>query len=231
MSIVKVFLASCITFVFVSACQTTDKTGNAPLGSMSDLAKDAYKQYLLVIEDYPRHNMVFLYDPDKKGFSWAGRKKVLGMSHAISEAMKLCRHSNPDRNCQVFDVNGDIVWKGISEELRADLLTPVELSGDTRIYEYSEEEFEISDRQKRSYRDYLIVDKVNDHSAFFVGSDGKSFGTAYDKGASTNERSKSVQRALQKCHIISKNVDTKCFLFAINGEPVNENARKSIEGS
>jgi len=228
----------------LSACQTTDEsdvteltpapqtTGEKNEEGIASIPQStilSYQAYRLSVPSYPHHNLVFVYDVERKKSSWLGRKKHLGVSFAIQEAIDGCKKHTPPRNCKPLDVNGEIVWKGMSEELKSILLTEPKLYSANTITEYSGEEYQINTIQKNSYKRYLQRRIGQNRSVFFIGEDGMSSGASFSiTGNSKKETPKDLLRTGNiRCQINTGG--RKCYLFAIDDEPINENASAAVE--
>lgn len=210
----------------LAGCQTTDQAGTAPITSMGKNTIDTYHHYRQAILEYKRSDMAFVYNEQKKVSFWAGRSKQDGISHVISVALKSCHEKYPDLTCKVFDINGRIVWKGVSDDLLAQLNNVPSDVSVGQNYPYNEAEYKISLKQNRDFDRYLNNLKHYDHSAFYISKDGVSSGSLFMYGASSYRAAQ--YGALKSCLVKSKN--KRCYHFAQDGKPINEEARIAIYG-
>lgn len=210
----------------LSGCQTTDQVGTATIITMSKSKIDYYHNYRQKIDDYPRNDMVFVHNAEKEVSMWVGRDNRNGVSYAISEALKACHEGYPSITCKVFDINGRIVWKGVNDELLAQLNNvPAKISVG-KSQDYDGAEYKMSLRQNRLFDKYVNGLKGYDHSAFYISSDGVSVGSLNVNG--TRGYTLAKDGAHKNCLLKSRN--KRCYLFAQDGKPVNEAARFAVYG-
>lgn len=223
MRFISMALLSGAALSLLAGCQTTKNVGTATITSMSEKTIKAYHNYRQTIPDYIQNDMVFVYSEIRGGFAWAGRNKRDGVSHAASKALESCHSLSPDLTCKIFDINGRIVWKGVSNDLLA-RLNDVPDASNAISQNYGSSPFQISSSQIRSFERYMNSTVKNDHSAFYVSDDGISVGSAFVTGSQSYSLSRNG--ALKNCLLNSDN--RPCYLFAQDGKPVNKNAHNAV---
>lgn len=212
--------------MILSACQTVKSIGNEPLVTLDNPTIKTYHAYRIALKSYPHHHMVFAIDPKRGRSVWLGRKRQLGVGFATEEAIKNCRKTDPSVDCKILDINGQIVWNGIDEELKEKLIRLPNFSLNLEKSKYTEAERRITPIQIKRFQTYAARKLPHDSSAFFVGVDGWSTGVAFNTGRGTQSRENVLRDAEVRCEVNSGG--NKCQLFAVNGKPVNKAAEMAI---
>ncbi|MEH6401939.1 MAG: hypothetical protein V7750_01110 [Sneathiella sp.] len=216
--------------IFIASCQTTSNVGDGDIYFFRDNFVASYNSYIAAIDDYPHHSFAFVYDKKSGAFGWQGRPSQNGINYAIDTAIKGCQKNDKDRNCQIFDLNGRVVWKGLNEERKQELVSYAHrgLKGrENKVVKFSSEVVTVGVAQKKKYKSYLSRQGNFDHTAFFVSANGNSAGEAYSYGTSTTSYTLTIRNALKSCQLQSET--SKCYLFAANGKPVNSAASEALE--
>ncbi|MEH6528086.1 MAG: hypothetical protein V7723_18620 [Sneathiella sp.] len=216
----------CVAFL-LTACQTTENIGSGPVSNMAESTILEYKNYRRVMEERDDLTMAFAYNKSTRSSGWAGQHLQDGVGYAIEQAVELCEKSSTTGLCEIFDIDGRIVWAGLDNALLARLLEPIPVIFDTQTYEYDAGTYRISAAQLKSFKAKLKYQKDFDFTAFFISGDGKSIGVGYVDGSYTTGHAQSIASARKQCQIASPEV--RCYHFATNGEPVNANARADLD--
>lgn len=205
----------------LSACVTNDTVGTSTVDTMSKSTKSFYTSYRSNLKTLGSYIGVFAYDPTTKRAGWSSRR---GHTDAVESAIDSC--GSPD--CKVFDINGNIVWKGVNPNLVDELVSLRPILYDDVTREYETGIFTLSPVQIRRYEAYLKTMKrfASANSAFFVSVDGNSAGTSYSDNNSSVTYQASLDRARRQC--LTESAGKTCYLFATGGEPINAAAAKVI---
>jgi len=223
----RIFALVIATLLSVTACQTTENIGSGPVSNMSGKTVRAYQSYKLAIEKYPRHNFAFVYNGTSHAFGWSGQWESHGQGYAVEKAMENCTNGSSNGTCEVLDIDGRIVWKGMDPRVLASLQEEIPEFTDTQTYDYDATAYRISARQLKRFKARVPTREKYDFSAFFVSSDGINYGEGFSTGRSPSGHSSTVRNAREACQIASPKM--RCYLFATNGEPVNADARADLD--
>jgi|GEM_PF-6221399 len=219
-----------LSLLMIASCQTTKNVGEGDIYFFRDNFVAAYNSYIAAINDYPHHSFAFVYDKKSGAFGWSGRPSLNGIKYAIDTAMTGCKKKSLERNCNIFDLNGRIVWKGLNEERKLELVSYAHrgLKGrENKIVKFSAEVVTVSVAQQKKYKSYLNRQSNYDHTAFFISANGYSAGEAFSHGATTSSYAQTLRNALKSCQLQSET--SECYLIAVNGKPVNSAASKALE--
>ncbi|MEH6528087.1 MAG: hypothetical protein V7723_18625 [Sneathiella sp.] len=223
----RIFALVIAALLTVTACQTTENIGSGPISDMSESTIESYKHYLQIMEENEDYNSAFAYSKSSRRSGWAGQHQADGVGEAIKVALETCDRGRGAGRCEILDINGRIVWKGMDPRVLASLQEELPEIVDTRTHEYDGMKYRITDRQLKKFRSREKSREQSNFSAFFVSGDGVNYGDGYTKGNSQSNHSFTIRNARRDCQIASP--ERKCFLFATNGEPVNEDARRALE--
>ncbi|USG61417.1 hypothetical protein NBZ79_00310 [Sneathiella marina] len=223
----RLFALVIATLLTLTACQTTEKAGSGPISNMPGKSVRAYQAYKLAIEKYPRHNFAFVYNASGYSYGWSGQKESHGQGYAVEKAMENCTKGSSSGTCKLLDLDGRIVWKGMDPRVLASLLEEPPKFADTRTHEYDGMEYRITDRQLKRFTARITTRERYDFTAYFVSGDGINYGEGFSTGRSPSGHSSTVRNAREACQIASP--ERKCYLFAANGEPINDDARRALE--
>lgn len=214
--------------IFVlSACQTTTEVGKGDIYFFRDSFVSAYKEYRASLQTYKGHDHAFVFNKEAFGWGWSSMRPANGLHAAITKATELCSGKSRNDQCRLFDVNGKIVWEGLNPDRKRELLaeaSKVADLSDTKVVEFKRGRDRLEHRQKKGYLSYLKKAKDNDHSSYFISANGYSFGEAFMTGGNAPN---AVQNGLRNCK--SKSEYSDCFLFAVDGKPVNADASQALD--
>lgn len=221
----RIFALVIAALLTVTACQTTENIGSSPIDYIPEGSIKGYQSYRKDKERYPHHNTAFAYDTVNRGYTYSLQSQRKGTNAAIDKALELCKGNYETTNCKILDIDGRIVWKGIEPNIQARLTAPLPEEQDSRTYEYDTADYQIAATQLEKFRSKTEFRQTYNFTAFFISTDGTSIGTAYVNGSASSGHESSIVSARQRCQIASPNA--KCYHFASNGEPVNEDARRA----
>ncbi len=228
----------------LTACQTTEaeinvkdeKSSEAQSNSnkieapdFSNTAITHFHGYLNVLNKYPNHYNVFMYDLENGRTSWLGRKRHLGVEFAKKEGHKRCQNHPYSGNCKVVAVDGNIIWKDLNKDLKQTLMSPPKLKAPDQISEYSETNYKITSVQMAAYVSYLQMQKKYARALFFISEDGI---TSQQSLSITGDIKKETPKDLLQmgnvmCQI--KSLGNKCYLFAMGNQPINNEAQLALQ--
>ncbi|MEH6477062.1 MAG: hypothetical protein V7727_15335, partial [Sneathiella sp.] len=160
--------------------------------------------------------------------AWVGRGQQDGISFAANEAVSVCLSSSSAESCKIFDLNGKIVWKGLNEDRKRELVAHanrVTTATASKIVKYNSKSLKLGASQIKAYKSYLEFQRKYDHSAFFVSANSYSFGRSFYDGGTAYALAQS--KGLKDCKLKSEFSD--CYLFAVNGKPVNQAAKEALK--
>lgn len=209
--------------IVISGCVTNGaNVGTTRLEGVSDATKALYQTYRLALKDSGGASGAFAYDAGVGASAWATRAGVDGRSTSATSALENCNKYG-GKNCKILDQNGHIVWKDISASLYGQLTKPAAVNTDSTIYKFENNPFNLSDKQKKEYRNYLKHSASQRFSVFFVSEDQKATSTGFNDSTYST---RVLSTALKSCKIKSNN--TRCYLFAENGKPINRSAIMAV---
>ncbi|MEH6545851.1 MAG: hypothetical protein V7701_05455 [Sneathiella sp.] len=223
----RIFALVIAALLTVTACQTTENIGSGPIDYIPEGSIKGYQSYRKDKERYPHHNTAFAYDTVNRTYTYSMSPQKKGSNAAIDRALELCKGNYETTNCKILDIDGRIVWKDIEPSIQARLTASLPEEQDSRTYEYDTGDYQISATQLGKFRSRAEFRQTYNFTAFFISTNGTSTGTAYVNGSASSGHESSIVSARQRCQIASP--ERKCYLFATNGEPVNEEARRALE--
>jgi len=210
-------------------CVTTENIGSKKIFTIPESTVASYANYLEGLKKYANKmpSGVFTYNPSARrgsfNIAWGGRNDA---DHtAMSTAMDICRKiASPPEDCKILDMNGKIVWKDLDPDIVARLTNSKRKHVDTTTHEFETGKIDVTAMQKSAYHRYLasIAKHPNLQNAFFIGDDGKT-----TKIATASSYYLAIDNARDSC---SRDADGNlCYLFAVNGRPVNDAANAEVE--
>ncbi len=214
----------------LTACQTTTNVGEGEIYFFNDRFVSNYRGYRDAMKQYSDHSFAFVYDDKLKKIGWSGKGRNAGVSAVVQHAVELCRGGNPSANCRIFDIDGRIVWKRLNpdrvKELLATATKEIDVSNE-KIVDFKLNLMSLGSMQKRRYQTYLKGHASSDQSSFFVSANGHSVGISLITGGGGHGYTTAINAALKNCKANSE--FSNCYLFAVNGEPVNQDARQALK--
>ncbi|OUR78008.1 hypothetical protein A9Q83_08440 [Alphaproteobacteria bacterium 46_93_T64] len=213
--------------ILVSSCQTTSEVGDGDIYFFTDNFVSEYNSYISGVKNNPERHHAFAFDKKNGANAWVNRGVRDGIDFAAKEAVRLCQSPSNVENCKIFDLNGKVVWKGLNKDRKQELVeyaNRVTADKSNRVVEYSSKSEKLGTRQIKAYKSYLKVQSKYDHSTFFVSANSYSYGRALYNGGTAYAVAQS--KGLKDCKQRSEFSD--CYLFAINGDPVNAAAKAAL---
>ncbi len=216
-TIIRIFAATLL--VLMTACQsgsTSNLVGTGPI-KLAPHVQDGFQEFLRE----GNGAWAFAVTPDGWHYSYVyckGGGGCGGRPQAATRAVELCERRSKGRDCKIYAINGEVVWK--HDAAPADLSTSASGAPVVPKRWLSAEPIQLFVSQQAGFQEYIqrFENSEKTETGAFAASQG-TVAYAWQTFPGRNPRA-AAESAIRRCNTNAGRKD--CVLYALNSTPVSQ---------